>query len=392
VTTQPIYTVSTLNQSARLLLEEGLGTIWVEGEISNFIRASSGHIYFSLKDENAQVRCAYFKGRRNQQNAWKQGMHVLACAKVSLYEPRGDYQLIVEYIEEAGVGALQKAFEVLKAKLQAEGLFASEYKKPLPAYPQCLGVITSPTGAAIQDILHVLERRYPSLPVIVYPTLVQGTSAAPQIVHMIELANQHQQCDVLIVARGGGSMEDLWPFNEEIVARAIFNSQIPIISGVGHEVDFTIADFVADVRAPTPSAAAELASPDGEALLAYLEQIHNRLIQQITHKLTFKQHQLQSLINRLRHPRERLQFFAQKLDEQTHRLQQAWQKLFTRRQHRLNLLLQTLQTLSPKATLERGYAIVKNTKGQIIRNASDVNKDESIFTTVSQGEIKSRVE
>jgi exodeoxyribonuclease VII large subunit len=255
-----------------------------------------------------------------------------------------------------------------------------------------LGVITSPTGAAIQDILHVLERRYPSLPVIVYPTLVQGTSAAGQIAHMIELANQHPQCDVLIVARGGGSMEDLWPFNEEIVARAIFNSQIPIVSGVGHEIDFTIADFVADVRAPTPSAAAELVSPDGEALLAYLDQMHHRLIQQMNHKLTFKKHQLQGLTNRLRHPRERLQFFAQKLDEQTHRLQQAWHKLFTRRQHRLNLLLQTLQTLSPKATLERGYAIVKNAQGQIIRHADDVSKNETIFTTLSQGEIKSRVE
>ncbi|MGA2654821.1 MAG: exodeoxyribonuclease VII large subunit [Gammaproteobacteria bacterium] len=392
MTSQPIYTVSKLNQSARLLLEEGLGTIWVEGEISNFIRASSGHIYFSLKDENAQVRCAYFKGRRNQQNDWKQGMQVLACAKVSLYEPRGDYQLIVEYVEEAGIGALQKAFEVLKAKLQAEGLFATEHKKPLPAYPQCLGVITSPTGAAIMDILHVLERRYPNLPVIVYPTLVQGTSAAAQIAHMIEVANQHQKCDVLIVARGGGSMEDLWPFNEEIVARAIYNSEIPIVSGVGHEVDFTIADFVADVRAPTPSAAAELVSPDGEALLGYLEQLQSRVIQQIGHRITFKHHQLQNLQSRLRHPRERLQFFAQKLDEQTHRLEQAWHKIVTKRQHKLSLLLQTLQTLSPTATLFRGYAIVKNAKGKIIRNASDVNQGEAIFTTVSEGEIKSRVE
>lgn len=389
---KPIYTVSKLNQSARLLLEEGLGTIWVEGEISNFVRASSGHIYFSLKDENAQVKCAYFKGRKNQQNNWAQGMHVLACAKVSLYEPRGDYQLIVEYVEEAGVGALQKAFEVLKAKLQAEGLFDIEHKKPLPDYPKCLGVITSPTGAAIMDILHVLERRYPSLPVIVYPTLVQGTSAASQIVHAIEVAHEHQQCDVLIVARGGGSLEDLWPFNEEIVARAIFNSKIPIISGVGHEVDFTIADFVADVRAPTPSAAAELVSPDGEALLGYIEQLQSRLVQHISHKITFKHHQLQNLLARLRHPRERLQFFAQKLDDQTHRLKQAWHKIITKRQHKLSLLLQTLQTLSPTATLSRGYAIVKNAKGQIIRNADNVHKGETIFTTLNVGEIKSRVE
>ncbi len=392
MTTKNIYTVTKLNQSARLLLEEGLGTIWVEGEISNFIRASSGHIYFSLKDEHAQVRCAYFKGRRNQQNAWKQGMHVLACAKVSLYEPRGDYQLIVEYVEEAGLGALQKAFEVLKAKLQAEGLFASDHKKPLPAYPRCLGVITSPTGAAILDILHVLERRYPVLPVIIYPTLVQGNAAAEQIVKALALAHQHGQCDVLILARGGGSLEDLWPFNEEIVARAIFQSTLPIISGVGHEIDFTIADFVADLRAPTPSAAAELVSPDGEALLGYLEQMEIRLTHQVRHHINFKQHRLQSLTARLRHPRERLQYFAQKLDDQSHRLQQAWHKLITKRTHALSLLRQTLLTLSPVATLNRGYAIVKNSKGEIVHTPLQVTVGEQIFTQVGKGEIISRVE
>lgn len=392
MTTQPIYTVSTLNQSARLLLEEGLGTVWVEGEISNFVRASSGHIYFSLKDANAQVKCAYFKGRRNQQNNWAQGMQVLACARVSLYEPRGDYQLIVEYVEEAGLGALQKAFETLKAKLQTEGLFATEHKKPLPAYPQCLGVITSPTGAAIRDILHVLERRYPILPVIIYPTLVQGAGAAEQITKAIQLANQQQACDVLILARGGGSLEDLWSFNEENVAKAIFASQIPIISGVGHEIDFTIADFVADVRAPTPSAAAEIVSPDGEALLGYLEQMESRLAQRMRHQLAFKQQSLQSLTQRLRHPRERLQFFAQKLDDQTHRLAQAWHKLITRRNHQLALILQNLQTLSPKATLQRGYAIVKNAKGDIVRTPQQAKPGEQIFTTLSLGEIISRVE
>ncbi len=392
MTTQPIYSVSTLNKSARILLEEGLGTIWVEGEISNFVRASSGHIYFSLKDENAQIRCAYFKGRRNQQNNWAQGMHVLACGKVSLYEPRGDFQLIVEYVEEAGLGALQKAFEALKVKLEAEGLFDSAHKKPLPAYPKCLGVITSPTGAAIRDILHVLERRYPILPVIIYPTLVQGTSAAGQIAKAIASANQHQCCDVLIVARGGGSLEDLWPFNEEIVAKAIFNSEIPIISGVGHEIDFTIADFVADVRAPTPSAAAELVSPDGDALLEYTEQINDRLLALIQHQLRFKQHYLHSLTQRLRHPRERLQYFAQKLDDQTHRLQQTWHKLVTKRQHHLGLLIQTLQTLSPVATLQRGYAIVRNEQGEIIRKRAQVRSRDKIFTRVSEGEIVSWVD
>lgn len=392
MTQQPIYSVSKLNQSARLLLEEGLGTVWVEGEISNFVRASSGHIYFSLKDEQAQVRCAYFKGRKNQSNSWNQGMQVLACARVSLYEPRGDFQLIVEYVEEAGVGALQKAFEMLKTKLHAEGLFAHEHKQALPEYPRCLGVITSPTGAAIRDILHVLERRYPVLPVIIYPTLVQGHAAAAQIVRAIEQAHQHQRCDVLILARGGGSLEDLWPFNEEIVARAIFKSEIPIISGVGHEIDFTIADFVADVRAPTPSAAAELVSPDGEALLGYLEQMQTQLISQMQHHLTFKQHALQNLRQRVRHPRERLQFFAQKLDDQTHRLQQAWHKLITHRRHHLSLLKQTLETLSPVATLHRGYAIVKNEKNQIIRSKAQVKRDDRLFIQLAEGEIISRLE
>lgn len=392
MTEKTIYSVSKLNQSAKLLLEEGLGLVWVEGEISNFIRASSGHIYFSLKDENAQVKCAYFKGRRNQQNNWAQGMQVLACARVSLYEPRGDFQLIVEYVEEAGVGALQKAFETLKTKLQAEGLFATEHKQTLPNYPRCLGVVTSPTGAAVRDILHVLERRYPILPVIIYPTLVQGTQAAGQIAKAIATANQHRQCDVLIVARGGGSLEDLWPFNEEIVAKAIFNSKIPIISGVGHEIDFTIADFVADVRAPTPSAAAELASPDGDALFAYFEQIIERLSQQIGHQLSFKQHRLHGLTQRLRHPRERLQYFAQKLDDQTHRLTRALHKQITQQKHHLNLLQNTLYTLSPTATLARGYAIVKNAKGQIVRAQSQVHSGERLVTQVHQGQIISQVE
>ncbi len=387
-----IYTVSKLNQGARLLLEEGLGTIWVEGEISNLIRASSGHLYFSLKDETAQVRCAYFRGRRNQQNTWTQGMQVLACARVSLYEPRGDFQLIVESLEEAGLGALNQAFEVLKAKLLAEGLFAAEHKQDLPAYPRCLGVITSPTGAAIRDILHVLARRYPVLPVVIYPTLVQGASAAGQIVKAIALAEQHQRCDVLILARGGGSLEDLWPFNEEIVARMIFNCTIPIISGIGHEIDFTIADFVADVRAPTPSAAAELVSPDGEGLQAYCQQIDVRLTQLITHRINVKRQRWQTLTQRLRHPRERLQYFAQKLDEQTHRLMAAGQKLALKRAHQLSLSTQTLQTLSPYATLQRGYAIVKNAHGAIVRSPTQVKANDRLTTTVYDGEIVSRVE
>ncbi|HLF66270.1 MAG TPA: exodeoxyribonuclease VII large subunit, partial [Gammaproteobacteria bacterium] len=299
--------------------------------------------------------------------------------------------LIVESLEEAGLGALNQAFEALKAKLLAEGLFAATRKKDLPAYPRCLGVITSPTGAAIRDILHVLARRYPVLPVLIYPTLVQGASAAVQIVNAITHAQQHQQCDVLILARGGGSLEDLWPFNEESVARAIFNCTIPIISGIGHEIDFTIADFVADVRAPTPSAAAELVSPDGEGLLAYCEQIDVRLTQLVMHRLTLKKQRWQTLTQRLRHPRERLQYFAQRLDEQTHRLIAAGQKLALKRAHQLSLYTQTLQTLSPYATLQRGYAIVKQADGTLVRSPKQVKPGDRLTTIVYEGEIRSEV-
>src|SRR3990167_3374727 len=258
-----IYTVSELNADARALLEGTFDRLWIEGEISNFVAPGSGHWYFSLKDANAQVRCALFKGSQRKINFTpKNGMHVLLRAGVSLYEARGEFQLIADFMEERGEGKLRRAFEILKKKLETAGWFSEEHKKEITEYPQCIGVVTSPTGAAIRDILHVLKRRYPCVPVIIYPTLEQGETAAPAIAKAIHLANQRKECDVLIVARGGGSLEDLWPFNEEVTAKAIYESKLPIISGVGHEIDFTIADFVADVRAPTPSAAAEIAVPD----------------------------------------------------------------------------------------------------------------------------------
>ena len=255
--------VSELNRTVRRLLEDDIARIWVEGEISNLARPASGHVYFSLKDEKAQVRCAWFRQRqRGPTIHLKNGDQMLVFGKVSLYEPRGDYQIIVEQVENAGEGELRRRFEALKNKLADEGLFDTERKQPLPALPGRIGVVTSPSGAAIRDILTVLRRRFPAIPVLVYPTAVQGDAAAGEIASAIDTAVRRAECDLLIVGRGGGSLEDLWPFNEEVVARAIAACPIPVISAVGHEVDVTIADFVADVRAPTPSGAAEIAVPD----------------------------------------------------------------------------------------------------------------------------------
>src|ERR1700761_9621168 len=258
-----VYTVSRLNREVRILIERGLGVIWVEGELSHLSAPSSGHWYFSLKDREAQLRCAMFR-QRNMTVGFtpKAGQQVLARGRVSLYEPRGEYQFIIEHLEEAGVGALKREFERLKAKLAAEGLFALERKRSLPRFPRRIGVVTSPTGAAVRDILHILSRRFPPAAVLIYPTPVQGEAAVAALVAAIELASARRECDVLVIARGGGSIEDLWAFNDERVARAIHASAIPIVSGVGHEVDFTIADFVADKNTPTPPRAAGRVSPD----------------------------------------------------------------------------------------------------------------------------------
>src|SRR5579862_9598159 len=273
-----VFTVSRLNREVRLLLEKGLGVIWIEGELSNFSAPSSGHWYFSLKDRDAQLRCAMFR----MKNAGvgfkpKDGQQVLVRGRISLYEPRGEYQLSAEHLEEAGVGALKREFERLKNKLAAEGLFALERKRSLPRFPRRIGVVTSPTGAAIRDILHILGRRFPPAAVLIYPTAVQGDAAIPMIVEALQTASARAECDVLIVARGGGSIEDLWSFNDERVARAICASSIPVVSGIGHEIDFTIADFVADARAPTPSGAAELVAPDRNACLEALARTAERM-------------------------------------------------------------------------------------------------------------------
>ncbi|MEW5972932.1 MAG: exodeoxyribonuclease VII large subunit, partial [Pseudomonadota bacterium] len=275
-------TVSSLVREIRALLEGNFPLVLVEGEISNLARPGSGHLYFTLKDAGAQLRCAMFRNRASLLRFRPQdGAHVLVRARITVYEPRGDLQLVVEHIEEAGLGALQRAFEQLKHRLAAEGLFEATRKRPLPALPHRIGIITSPSGAAVRDVLHVLERRFPMIPLRVYPTSVQGAGAADEIVAALRRANEDGDCDVLLLVRGGGSLEDLWPFNEERVARAIAASQLPVISGVGHETDFTIADFVADARAPTPSAAASLAVPDALAVADQLRALEGRLLRRM---------------------------------------------------------------------------------------------------------------
>lgn len=392
-TTQTTYTVSQLNQAVRFLLESHFTTIWVEGEVSNAAFPSSGHWYFSLKDAGAQVRCAMFSAR-NRALPFKleNGMHVLAHAKISLYEPRGDFQLIVERIEPAGEGALRLAFEKLKQRLASEGLFAAVHKKPLPPLPHTIGVITSPTGAAIRDILIVLKRRFASIPVIIYPTLVQGSSAAQHIAKAINIANQRNECEILVVARGGGSLEDLWPFNEEIVARAIFASKIPIVTGVGHEVDFTIADLVADHRAPTPSAA-ELISPDARKWQHDLVLTQQRLTNHLRITLQHLNHSLISLSKRLRHPKQLLQEQYQRLDYLEQNLKRALQTILQKKQAQWVELSRALNAISPLATLQRGYAIVTHaSSGKIIRSAKEIAIGEKVTARVAEGQLECTVD
>jgi exodeoxyribonuclease VII large subunit len=433
-----IYTVSRLNREVRTLLESSFSVLWVEGELSNFARPGSGHWYFTLKDAQAQVRAAMFRAK-NALLKWapEEGTQVLVRARVGLYEGRGEFQLIVEHMEPAGEGLLRLQFERLKQKLAAEGLFDEAHKQPLPTFPRCLGVITSPTGAAIRDVLSVLRRRYPLLPVIIHAVPVQGTDAAPLIATMIRTADRRQECDVLLLTRGGGSLEDLWPFNEEIVARAIYDCSIPIVSGVGHEIDFTIADFVADVRAPTPSAAAELISPDGEQLVQHYGTIASRLSSLIKTCLQRQREQLTWLSRRLIHPARRLMELAQRVDDFNQRLlktlhhqfdlarsavvelsahlraasplprvrlhaqhqgalhtrlQQAVIQRLRAAQNMLSQLGRALSAVSPLATLDRGYAIVTQPHGRIVRDASTVAIGGRVQARLAKGELDCVVE
>lgn len=384
-----IYSVSQLNNEVRFLLEDAFETVWVEGEISNFAAPHSGHWYFSLKDASAQVRCAMF---RNSQKSLgftpKDGSHILIKARPSLYENRGEFQLIVEFMEERGEGKLRRAYELLKKKLDEIGLFAPEHKKPLPLFPKQIGVITSATGAAIRDILTVLKRRAPYLSVIIYPTLVQGEQAAPAIVRAIKLANQRRECDILILARGGGSLEDLWPFNEEVVAHAIYESEIPLISGVGHEVDFTITDFVADVRAPTPSAAAEMISSNNTELLKNLAKDQQHLIKCIGHKIASVKQQLSWMQKHLaqQHPKRQLIEKMQRLDFCEMTLIRLMKALLDKQKMKLSHAIAKLDALSPLATLKRGFSIATYQQ-HVLLHTDEVKIGDIIHLRLEQGEL-----
>ena len=437
---QQIFTVTRLNSAVRMILEQDLGLVWLTGELSNLAMPSSGHWYFSLKDISAQVRCAMFKGNNRRVPFRPQdGMQVLVQARVSLYEPRGDYQLIIESMQPAGDGMLALRFEELKRRLGAEGLFDEGRKRPLPREPRAVGLVTSATGAALHDMLTVLGRRAPDLPVFIYPTQVQGSAAIGQIVAAIALANRRAEVDVLIVGRGGGSLEDLWCFNEEAVARAIAHSAIPVVSAVGHEVDVTISDFAADLRAPTPSAAAELVAPDRSARAQRLVHLKQRLVQAISRRQTAARHGFALLQKRLDHqdPKRRLEQQSQRLDEFSGRLQQllnlrlhqgerrlanlelrlqarspekllaagkrrhqlAQERLHTlmnKRQdlaaHRLAMLSARLDGISPLATLGRGYSITRTPSGEVISRAAQVSPGQQLVTTLAEGSLRVRVE
>ncbi|VAW51475.1 Exodeoxyribonuclease VII large subunit [hydrothermal vent metagenome] len=440
-----IYSVSSLNRSVADLLEQEFAWISVEGEISNLAQPASGHIYFSLKDASAQVSCAMFKGRKRSLTFQPEnGNQVVVRAKVSLYQPRGNYQLIVDRMEEAGDGVLRRQFEALKIKLAAEGLFDETNKQEVPELPKCISIITSKTGAAIHDVLSVIERRFPSIPVKIFPVPVQGVEAAPAICNAIQLIDEAVtsgtlNCDVILLVRGGGSLEDLWSFNEETVARAIFDCSIPIISGVGHEVDVTIADFVADVRAATPTAAAETVTPDQSSWLQSFDWYQQRLQQLINDKVTHYQEKTQWLYRLLQqqHPQTQIQHSRQRSNELTKRLvramqamlvsqqsnatalntkliaqnpkalliqnkqtatylhaklQQATLNLVTNKKSQLSNVAKTLNAISPLQTLQRGYSISLNKKGEPITSVKQVKVNDTIETRLHNGSIISHVE
>ncbi len=432
-----VLTVSQLNGRARVLLEDVFRNVWVEGEISNLARPASGHVYFTLKDSGAQVRCALFRQNAVRvRQALRDGLAVKVRGKVSLFEGRGDYQLILDTVEPAGDGALRLAFEALKEKLGAEGLFSAEGKIALPAHPQRIGIISSPTGAVIRDIISVFRRRAPQVELTLIPTAVQGREAINQIVRALQLADS-RGFDALILARGGGSLEDLWCFNEEAVARAIAACVTPIVSAVGHETDVSISDFVADVRAPTPSAAAELLAPDSSDLQRRIDSLKRRLLLRIQSRLSHDRLRLDSLTRRLRHPGERLRQQAQRLDDLDMRLRRAFEQRLNQRRERLARLdtrlaaqhpgrtltllkqrldslaerlpramretlkdrrqrllaqVQTLHVVSPLATLGRGYSILLDERGHAIRSAAQTQNGQRLTARLGEGELQVRVE
>lgn len=438
-TTRSVLTPSTLNRLVRDLLGDVFPFVWIEGELSNVAKPASGHLYFTLKDSGAQVRCAMFKPKSASLRFRPvDGMQVLLRAKVGLYEPRGEFQLVAESMEPAGEGALQREFEQLKAKLDAEGLFAQARKRPLPRYAKRIGVITSATGAAVRDVLSVLARRWPLADVEVLPVPVQGREAPPAIVKMLNKASASQRYDVLLLTRGGGSLEDLWAFNDEAVARAIHASAVPVVSAVGHEIDFSIADFVADLRAPTPSAAAELLVPDAVAIARHVQQLQQRLLtlqqrklqaysQRVDHLLARLQAQrpqarlardherlvhlqsrltgalreqsqqrhtrLERLHNRLlaQHPRTRLPLLARRLAEQDQRLRRAIALTLERKQTSIRHIGRALHAVSPLATLDRGYAILFDEASHVLRSVGATKPGDRLTARLADGELKVKV-
>lgn len=434
-----VYSVSRLNRTVRGLLEDLFDQVWVEGEVSNLRRISSGHWYFTLKDDQAQVSCAMFRNRnRLLRFSPSDGMQVLLRGRVGLYEARGNYQIVVDEMQQGGEGALRRAFEDLKQRLDREGLFAADRKRPLPLLPRAIGVITSPGGAALRDVLSVLRRRFPAIPVIVYPSAVQGRDAPRQLIDALHLALRRRECDVLLLTRGGGSLEDLWAFNDEDLARALYAADIPVVSAVGHEVDFTIADLAADQRAPTPSAAAELLSPDRAVMVLTLTRYRQRLQTGALRLLGDRRRLLDALHGRLQraHPGRRLEARSQRVDELLLRLESALERRVARQRQRLDGLdhrllrhhpgarldrlaahcdqlaarlraatdqgLQrrrqrlaqataTLQAVSPLATLERGYAIVTDAAGRTVQQAAQVSVGDAVSARLAAGELRCRV-
>lgn len=367
-----VLTVSQLNQRTRQLLEDVFNQVCVEGEVSNLARPASGHLYFTLKDANAQVKCAFFRQNAlRSRQALENGARIKVTARVSLYEGRGDYQLIVERIEAAGEGALRAAFEALKQQLLAEGLFAPERKQPLPQFPKRIGVVTSPTGAVWQDILSVFARRAPQVSLTLVPTAVQGQEATAQIIRALHLADQ-AKFDAIILARGGGSLEDLWCFNEESVARAIAKCETVVVSAIGHETDVSISDFVADVRAPTPTAAAELLAPEHSVLLQRIQQLQLRLQRRMTEHLNTHKLQLKSLYARLRHPRQHIESSMQRLDSLDARLLRALKQQHLQKQQRLNTLVTQLQYYHPQSRINADRERLEHFQHLLVKNMQSV--------------------
>lgn len=389
---QRILSVSELNRMARELLETSFPLFWISGEISNLTRAASGHWYFSLKDQGAQVRCVMFRSR-NAYLDWspREGDKVEARAVVTLYEARGDFQLTIEFLQRAGLGNLFEAYEKLKNQLAAEGLFAAEHKIAIPAHPRQIGIVTSPDAAALRDVLTTLRRRMPAVNVIIYPTPVQGKGAAKLIADAIRTADQRAECDVLIVCRGGGSIEDLWQFNEEIVARAIHACTLPVISAVGHETDFTIADFVADVRAPTPTAAAELTTPDRSNLLNTLLQHRNRLARSMQNLLQQRSQHLDYLSRRLLSPMQQAEHKRQHLSQLHLRLTQAMARQLQRQHQHLQAVQQSLAHLNPSAVLQRGYALVEKLNGELVQDSNQLAPGDQVKLTLSKGSAQAEI-